>query len=415
MIAYLVGGAVRDQLLGLEPEERDWVVLGSTPEEMIAKGYRPVGKDFPVFIHPESGEEYALARTERKVARGYHGFEFHADPEVTIEEDLKRRDLTINAMAMDEAGELIDPFGGADDLEQGMLRHVSSAFREDPVRILRVARFAARFARWGFKVSHATNKLMRKMVADGEADALVPERVWKETERALGEQTPSRFFQVLAGCGALERLFPELAHLFGVPQPEYHHPEIDTGVHVLMVLDAAARLSTDTRVRFAALMHDVGKAETPRDQWPRHQGHEKRGPAIVESLCRRMKVPNGHCDLARLVARYHGQFRRIDGELNALDVVRTLEGTDAFRRPERFQQFLLACEADLRGRTGFSDGVYRQAELFKRALAAANDVDIKAIVSRGFKGDAIAKELKRERVRVVAEAMGLEQGVVDGC
>ncbi len=246
MIAYLVGGAVRDQLLGLEPEERDWVVLGSTPEEMMARGFRPVGKDFPVFIHPETGEEYALARTERKVARGYHGFEFHADPEVTLEEDLRRRDLTINAIAMDEKGELIDPFGGSDDLEQGMLRHVSPAFREDPVRILRVARFAARFARWGFRVSHGTNKLMEQMVDDGEVDALVPERVWKETERALGEQTPSRFFQVLSGCGALERLFPELAHLFGVPQPEYHHPEIDTGIHVLMVLDAAASLSPDT-------------------------------------------------------------------------------------------------------------------------------------------------------------------------
>ena len=397
MKAYLVGGAVRDRLLGLEPEERDWVVLGATREEMVARGFRPVGKDFPVFIHPETGEEYALARTERKVGRGYHGFEFHTDPEVTLEEDLRRRDLTINAIAMTEDGELIDPFGGEDDLQEGILRHVSPAFREDPVRVLRVARFAARFAHWGFRVSHATNALMKQIVEDGELDALVPERVWKETERALGERTPSRFFQVLRGCGALERLFPEVERLFGIPQPEIHHPEVDTGVHVMMVLEQAARLSPDTRVRFAALMHDVGKAETPRHLWPRHLGHEDRGAAVIDALCRRLRVPGDHCELAKMVAAHHGRFRRIDGELKPEGVVRTLEETDAFRRPERFRLFLLACEADLRGRTGCADLVFPQAGQFGRALDVASSVDVRAIIDEGHSGGAIAEELHRRR------------------
>ena len=409
MKVYLVGGAVRDELLGLEPGERDWVVLGATPEEMIDLGFRPVGKDFPVFLHPETGEEYALARTERKVARGYHGFEFHADPEVTLEEDLKRRDLTINAMARADDGEIVDPFGGEDDLQEGILRHVSPAFREDPVRILRVARFAARFAHWGFRVSHATNALMKEMVRDGEVDALVPERVWKETERALGERTPSRFFRVLQGCGALERLFPELASLFGIPQPEFHHPEIDTGDHVLMVLDAAAALSPDTRVRFAALVHDVGKGETPRPQWPRHRGHEARGVALVDALCARLKVPNEHCDLARMVTRLHGRFRRIGDELQPADVVRLLEETDAFRRPERFERFLLACEADLRGRKGYAERDFPQAQLFRRALDVAVGVDVGAIVAGGFKGEAISAELHRQRVAAVTQAIGGQQ------
>ena len=407
MNAYLVGGAVRDRLLGLEPKERDWVVLGATPEEMVAQGFRPVGRDFPVFLHPETHEEYALARTERKTAPGYHGFIFHAAPDVTLEEDLRRRDLTINAMAMTPEGDIIDPFGGEDDLQEGILRHVSPAFREDPVRILRVARFAARFAGWGFRVSHGTNVLMRQMVADGEVDALVPERVWQETERALAEATPSRFFQVLHGCGALERLFPELARLFGVPQPEVHHPEVDTGVHVLMVLDAAARLSDDTRVRFAALMHDLGKGETPRERWPRHPGHEQRGVSLVERLCERLRAPREHSDLAKLVAAHHGQFRRIGGELTAEAIVRTLEALDAIRRPGRFEQFLLACEADLRGRKGFGDAVFPQAGLFRRAREAAAALDVQPIVARGLSGKAIGTELRRARVEAVAKALQL--------
>lgn len=407
MNIYLVGGAVRDRLLGIEPEERDWVVVGASPDELLARGFRPVGKDFPVFLHPETNEEYALARTERKTGPGYHGFTFHAAADVTLEDDLRRRDLTINAMAMTSDGELVDPFGGEEDLQEGILRHVSSAFREDPVRILRVARFAARFAHWGFRVSHETNVLMKKMVGEGEADALVPERVWKETERALAEPTPSRFFQVLRGCGALARLFPELDRLFGVPQPAHHHPEVDTGVHVMMVLDAAARLSEDTRVRFAALMHDLGKGETPRERWPRHVGHEQLGVSLLDGLCDRLRAPRDHCELARLVAAYHGQFRRIDGQLQADGIVRTLEAVDAIRRPERFEQFLLACEADLRGRQGFADKSFPHAGLFRRSLRAAAAVDVRPIVARGLRGEAVGRELRRARVVAVAQALGL--------
>jgi len=402
---YLVGGAVRDKLLGIEAEERDWVVVGSTPEEMLAQGFRPVGKDFPVFLHPETHEEYALARTERKTAPGYHGFVFHADADVTLEEDLRRRDLTVNAMAMAEDGEIIDPFGGRDDLEQGVLRHVSEAFREDPVRILRVARFAARFAHWGFRVSHGTHALMKHMVEEGEVDALVPERVWQETQRALGERTPSRFFEVLRACGALDRLFPELARLFGVPQPQLHHPEGDTGIHTLLVLDAAAHLSSETTVRFAALVHDLGKGETPRHEWPRHRGHEGRGVPLLEILCERLRVPNDHCDLAHLVVAHHGDFRRIGGDMNPAGVLRLLESTDAFRRPERFERFLLACEADFRGRQGFAEHRFREPELFRRALEAAQSVQVGAIVARGLKGAAIGKELHRQRAAAVGRVL----------
>ncbi|HEY0721228.1 MAG TPA: multifunctional CCA addition/repair protein, partial [Gammaproteobacteria bacterium] len=335
MQIYLVGGAVRDKLLGVEPRDRDWVVVGATPAEMLAQGYRPVGKDFPVFIHPETGEEYALARTERKTAPGYHGFEFHADPAVTLEEDLRRRDLTINAMAMDGAGNLIDPFGGAEDLRNGRLRHVSPAFAEDPVRILRLARYAARYAHWGFRVAHATHALMKQMVENGEVDALVAERVWQEMENALGEPTPSRFFEVLRNCGALARILPELEALFGVPQPKHHHPEVDTGLHTLLVLDQAARLSTDTRVRFAALVHDLGKGTTPREEWPKHIAHEHRGVELVNALCERLHIPNDYRELAQIVTRYHGVYHRVE-ELRASTLHDTLEAVDAFRRPERF-------------------------------------------------------------------------------
>ncbi len=404
MQVYLVGGAVRDKLLGLEPRDRDWVVVGATPEAMLENGFKPVGKDFPVFLHPETGEEYALARTERKTAPGYHGFEVHASPDVTLEEDLKRRDLTINAMAEDKEGHLIDPFGGCDDLDLGRLRHVSPAFAEDPVRILRVARYAARYGKWGFSVAHGTNKLMRRMVADGEVDALVPERVWQELVGALEEESPSRFFEVLRGCGALGRIFPELEALAGVPQPKHHHPEEDTWVHVMMVLNQAARLSPDPRVRFAALVHDLGKGTTPETEWPRHHAHEHRGVALVEGLCERLRCPREYRDLALVVTRHHGVYHRAE-ELRPATFVKTLEAIDAFRRPERLEQFLLACEADSRGRPGYEDADFAQPGLFRRAFAAASAVNPKAIIDQGYQGAEIGERLHEARIEAVKTAL----------
>lgn len=404
MEIYLVGGAVRDKLLGLEPLERDWVVVGATPEEMRARGFRQVGKDFPVFLHPETQEEYALARTERKTGPGYKGFEVHAAPDVTLEDDLRRRDLTINAMAEAPDGTLIDPFGGQEDLRLGVLRHVSPAFAEDPVRILRVARFAARYARWGFRVAHSTNKLMQRMVEAGEVDALVSERVWAELVRALGEERPSRFFEVLRGCGALARIFPEIDRLFGVPQPEKHHPEVDTGVHAMKVVDMAARLTPDTRVRFAALTHDLGKGETPAEEWPRHIGHEARGVELVQRLCERLRAPTEYRDLAVLTARYHGLCHKVF-ELRPATVLDTLEASDAFRRPERFAQFLLACEADARGRTGYEERPYPQAEVWRIALQAAAAVSTQPLVEQGLRGEEIARALRSRRLEAVKQAL----------
>ncbi|MEW6330855.1 MAG: multifunctional CCA addition/repair protein [Pseudomonadota bacterium] len=404
MKTYLVGGAVRDKLLGLPVQDRDYVVVGSTPEEMVSRGFKPVGSDFPVFLHPETKEEYALARTERKSGHGYKGFKVYAAPDVTLEDDLRRRDLTINAMAEDESGRLIDPFKGAEDLRNGVLRHVSPAFAEDPVRILRVARFAARYAKWGFHVAHSTNKLMRQMVESGEADHLVPERVWAELERALGEARPSRFFETLRGCGALARLFPEIDALFGVPQPEKHHPEVDTGVHVMLVLDAAARLSPDTRARFAALMHDLGKGNTPQAEWPQHIGHEERGVELVKNFCQRFRVPNEHRDLAVLTARYHAHCHRI-AELRPATVVDTLEGMDAFRRPERVDLFVTACEADFRGRPGSEDQPYPQAGLFRSAFAAARTVDTSSIAASGGHGPDIGARIREARIAAVRQVL----------
>jgi len=404
MKTYLVGGAVRDKLLGLPVQDRDYVVVGSTPEEMVAKGFKPVGSDFPVFLHPETKEEYALARTERKSGHGYKGFKVYAAPDVTLEDDLLRRDLTINAMAEDESGQLIDPFKGAEDLRNGVLRHVSPAFAEDPVRILRAARFAARYAKWGFHVAHATNKLMREMVESGEVDHLVAERVWTELDRALGEARPSRFFETLRGCGALARLFPEIDALFGVPQPEKHHPEVDTGVHVMLVLDAAAQLSPDTRVRFAALMHDLGKGNTPQAEWPQHIGHEERGVELVKNFCRRLRVPNEHRDLAVLAARYHAHCHRI-AELRPTTVVDTLEALDAFRRPERVDLFVTACEADFRGRHGSEDKPYPQAGLFRGAFAAARAVDTSAIAAGGGQGPDIGARIREARIAAVRQVL----------
>ena len=404
MKTYLVGGAVRDKLLGLPVQDRDHVVVGSTPEEMVAKGFKPVGADFPVFLHPETKEEYALARTERKSGHGYKGFKVYAAPDVTLEDDLRRRDLTINAMAEDEQGQLIDPFKGAEDLRNGVLRHVSPAFAEDPVRILRVARFAARYARWGFHVAHSTNKLMHEMVESGEVDHLVAERVWTELERALGEAKPSRFFETLRGCGALARLFPELDALFGVPQPEKHHPEVDTGVHIMLVLDAAAQLSPDTRVRFAALMHDLGKGNTPKAEWPQHIGHEERGVELVKNFCQRLRVPNEHRDLAVLAARFHAHCHRI-AELRPATVVDTLEAMDAFRRPERVDLFVTACEADFRGRHGSEDKPYPQAGFFRRVFAAARAVDTSAIAAGGGQGQDIGARIREARIAAVRQVL----------
>jgi tRNA nucleotidyltransferase (CCA-adding enzyme) len=413
MKIYLVGGAVRDKLLGLPVQDRDHVVVGGTPDEMVAQGFKPVGADFPVFLHPVTKEEYALARTERKSGHGYKGFKVYAAPDVTLEDDLKRRDLTINAMAEDEQGKLVDPFGGAEDLRNGVLRHVSPAFAEDPVRILRVARFAARYAKWGFHVAHSTNKLMQQMAESGEVDHLVAERVWTELERALGEDKPSRFFEVLRGCGALARLFPEIDALFGVPQPEKHHPEVDTGVHVMLVLDAAAKLSPDTRVRFAALMHDLGKGNTPKQEWPQHIGHEERGVELVKNFCQRFRVPNEHRDLALIAARFHAHCHKI-AELRPATVVDTLESMDAFRRPERVDLFVTACEADFRGRHGSEDKPYPQAGLFRSVFAAARAVDTAAIAAGGGHGPDIGARIREARIAAVRQVLSLDSSRPSG-
>jgi tRNA nucleotidyltransferase (CCA-adding enzyme) len=382
MEVYLVGGAVRDALLGREVRERDYVVVGSTAEALKALGYRPVGRDFPVFLHPQTQSEYALARRERKTGPGYRGFVTEFSPDITLEEDLRRRDLTINAIAEGPDGRLVDPYGGQADLAARTLRHVSEAFVEDPVRILRVARFAARFASLGFTVHPGTMALMRQMVAAGEVDALVPERVWQEMERALGEATPEVFFRVLRDCGALAVLLPELDRLFGVPQPERWHPEVDTGEHVLLCLQQAARLSPSTAMRFAVLVHDLGKGVTPPAHWPSHHGHEGAGLPLVDAVCARLKVPTAHRDLARLACRFHGNVHRAL-ELRATTVLEMLEACDALRRPERFAELLLACEADARGRTGLEQREYPQRDY----LARCRD------------GERIRREVRGERVR----------------
>lgn len=376
MKTYIVGGAVRDSLLGLPVKDRDHVVVGATPEQMTAQGFRPVGKDFPVFLHPATQEEYALARTERKTAPGYRGFAFHAAPDVTLEEDLARRDLTINAIAQDDDGSLVDPYHGQQDIARRMFRHVSDAFIEDPVRILRLARFAARFA--DFTVAPETNALMRRMVDEGEVDALVPERVWQEIARGLMEQRPSRMFAVLRGCGALARILPELDALWGVPQPEQWHPEIDTGVHVMLVVDWAAAQDLTLPVRFAALMHDLGKGSTPPELWPRHHGHEARSERLAEQVCKRLKVPSDCRDLALMTAREHGNVGRAF-EMRPTTLVTLFARCDAFRKPQRFLDMLRASECDHRGRTGFEDRPFPQVAYLQGALAAAQDIDAGAI------------------------------------
>ena len=372
MKTYVVGGAVRDELLGLPVQDHDHVVVGASPQDMLDAGFRPVGRDFPVFLHPNNHQEYALPRTERKTAPGYAGFAFHAAPDVTLEQDLARRDLTINAMARAEDGTLVDPYGGLADLKARIFRHVSPAFAEDPVRILRLARFAARFT--DFTVAEETRHLMRQMVLAGEVDALVPERVWQELARGLMEAKPSRMFEVLRECGALERIFPELDRLWGVPQPPQHHPEVDTGVHVMMVVDMAARLQQPLDVRFAALTHDLGKGLTPPEEWPRHHGHEAHSVRLVQQACERLKVPNEARDLALMTAREHGNVARAF-EMRADTLQKLFERCDGFRKPERFARMLKASECDARGRTGFEEREFPQAQYLLQALQAARAVD----------------------------------------
>lgn len=401
---YLVGGAVRDRLLGRAVDERDFVVVGATADDLLARGFQQVGKDFPVFLHPHTRDEYALARTERKTAPGYHGFSVHADPDVTLEEDLQRRDLTINALAEDPSGILIDPYGGLADLRARVLRHVSPAFAEDPVRILRVARFAARFDDLGFEIAPETMELMRAMVEAGEVDALVPERVWQELARALGEDRPSRFFEVLRECGALVRLLPELDRLWGVPQPAKWHPEIDTGVHVMLVVDMAARLSPSLEVRFAALCHDLGKGTTPADVLPSHKGHEERSVDLLDAICDRFRVPSRCRELARITARYHGLVHKVD-ELRATTILDLMEGSDAFRRPDRFHQMLTACEADYRGRTGYADRDYPQGETLRRLRRAVAAVDVGTIARAAREPGLIPQHIRAARVAALKAAI----------
>jgi tRNA nucleotidyltransferase (CCA-adding enzyme) len=400
MQVYLVGGAVRDRLLGREVKERDWVVVGARPEELERQGFVPVGRDFPVFLHPETKEEHALARLERKVGPGYRGFTTEFSPTVTLEDDLRRRDLTINAMAEDGSGRVIDPYGGLRDLEARLLRHVSEAFAEDPVRILRVARFAARYAPLGFTVADETRALMRRMVEAGEANALVSERVWAETEKALGEPRPDVFISVLRDCGALAVVYPELDVLFGVPQPEKWHPEIDTGVHQLMALREAVKLGGGIDARFAVLMHDLGKGLTPADKLPSHHGHEDAGVALIEQLCARLRVPNHLRELAVITSRYHTHVHRAL-ELRPDTVVKTLESCDALRRPERFADFLLACEADARGRLGLEQRDYPQRGFFAAARERAAAVALTEDERRGLSGEQIGQELRKRRIAAV--------------
>jgi len=398
MKVYCVGGAVRDELLGLQVKDRDWVVVGATPEELVAQGYKPVGKDFPVFLHPETHEEYALARTERSTARGYKGFSVYAAPDVTLEQDLIRRDLTINAIARDAQGELIDPHQGLADLRAKVLRHVSAAFIEDPVRILRIARFAARFS--DFSIAEETMKLMREMVENGELDALVAERVWQELATGLMENTPSRMFEVLRDCGALKKILPEVDRLWGVPQPALHHPEIDTGVHVMMVLDYAAAKQYSLPIRFAALTHDLGKGTTPEDVLPRHIGHEERSVNLLKRLCPRLKVPNDCRELALMVAKFHGKVHRAL-EMRPETLLQLIHDTDAIRQPGRFNDFLLTCECDSRGRLGMGNKPYPQAELLQKTLKTAQSVDAGAIASQHKQPEKIREAIYQARLEAV--------------
>lgn len=401
MKVYLVGGAVRDQLLGYPVKEQDWVVVGGTPEQLLRQGYQQVGKDFPVFLHPETRDEYALARTERKSAPGYYGFDCHYDSNVTLEDDLRRRDLTINAMAMDKQGHLIDPYHGADDLRDKYLRHVSPAFAEDPVRVLRVARFAARYAHLGFRVADETRSLMYAMVKKGELHHLVAERVWQELDRALSEKNPEVFITTLRACDALSVVLPEINALFGVPNTRRHHPEVDSGIHTLMVLQAAVALADDPMIRFAALVHDLGKALTPMSRWPKHHGHEERGVDVIESLCQRLRIPADYRKLAVLVSRFHLLIHRVD-ELRPTTLVKVLERTDAFRRPQQFEKLLIVCEADSQGK---GKEQYKQRLFWQRMLAICNQISAQALIKEGYQGAAIKAELSKRRAAAIQSTL----------
>ena len=401
---YLVGGAIRDQLLGLQVKDRDWVVVGATPEIMLQRGFRSVGKEFPVFLHPTSKEEYALARIERKTRPGYTGFEFDASSSITLKQDLARRDLTINAMAETPDGKLIDYFGGKKDLENGILRHVSDAFAEDPVRVLRVARFAARYC---FVIADETRNLMQQMVDNGEVDTLVPERVWNELRLALGESRPSLFIQALRDCNALDRIFPEINRLFGVPQTKKYHPEIDTGLHTLLVIDHAAKLSDDSQVQFAALVHDLGKGLTPEAEWPSHRNHERLGLRTIRDMCSRLRVPNQYRDLALAVCEYHLLVHRV-AQLKPSTIIKLFENIRAFQHPHRLKQLTLACEADMRGRTGFENREYPQGEILHRYYEAAQSVKTNAIV-KDRQGGEIADEVHRQRCKAIEKLKTSEQ------
>ncbi|MGR6770791.1 multifunctional CCA addition/repair protein [Pectobacterium brasiliense] len=402
MKIYLVGGAVRDSLLGLPVTEKDWVVVGATPENLLEQGYQQVGKDFPVFLHPISRDEYALARTERKSGKGYTGFVCHAAPDVTLEQDLLRRDLTINAIARTERGDLIDPYHGRRDLDNRVLRHVSDAFSEDPLRVLRVARFAARFAHLGFQIAEETMALMQKMAHEGELAYLTPERVWKETEKALGTSSPDVYFQVLRDCGALAVLFPEIDNLYGVPAPAKWHPEIDTGIHTMMTVAMAARLSPEIDVRFATLCHDLGKGLTPPELWPRHHGHGPAGVKLVEALCQRLRVPNPIRDLAKLVAEYHDLVHTVQ-VLQPKTLLKLFDAIDVWRKPQRLEQLALTSEADARGRAGFEENPYPQGDYLREAFRVASQVSSADVVADGFKGIDVRNELARRRTHALAD------------
>lgn len=404
MKTYLVGGAVRDALLNLPVKDRDWVVVGATPDALQAQGFQQVGRDFPVFLHPDSREEYALARTERKSGNGYTGFVTWSAPDVTLEQDLQRRDLTINAIAQADNGDLIDPFQGERDLQARLLRHVSDAFNEDPLRVLRVARFAARFAHLNFRIADETQALMRQMAASGELGHLTAERVWKETEKALTSRNPQVYFQTLRDCGALAVLFPELDRLFGIPAPAKWHPEIDTGVHTLMTLTLAASLSDEVEVRFATLFHDVGKALTPPEKWPSHHGHGAAGVPLVEALCQRLRVPNAIRDLALLVTEFHDIVHTIERQ-SADALVALFDRIDAWRKPQRVEQIALTSEADARGRAGLESMAYPQGDYLRQAFALAQSVPTKAVVEAGFKGAEVREELTRRRIAIVAQGI----------
>lgn len=400
MKTYLVGGAVRDALLNLPVKDQDWVVVGASPEEMLSQGYEQVGRDFPVFLHPDTHQEYALARTERKSGSGYTGFVCYSAPDVTLEQDLQRRDLTINAIAQDQQGRFYDPYGGRADLDKRLLRHVSAAFNEDPLRVLRVARFAARFAHLNFVIAEETQALMRWMAESGELNTLTAERVWKETEKALETRNPQVYFQVLRDCGALAVLFPELDNLYGVPAPAKWHPEIDTGVHTLMTLAIAAQLSPDVAIRFATLFHDVGKALTPPEKWPSHHGHGPAGVPLVAALCQRLRVPNAIRDLALLVTEFHDLVHTVQRQ-SPETLIALFDRIDAWRKPQRVEQIALTSEADARGRTGFENHAYPQGDFLREAFKIASDVPTKEVVASGFKGVEVREELTRRRIAAI--------------